>query len=63
MVIYEKIAREIEQHLQHLSSMPPSNPLIVVISSLMEATLMARSSRDIASAIALLQKVTSCGLY
>ncbi|XP_060561916.1 CCR4-NOT transcription complex subunit 1-like [Ruditapes philippinarum] len=56
MVIYEKIAREIEQHLQHLSNMPPSNPLIVVISSLMEATLMARSSRDIASAIALLQK-------
>ena len=57
--IYDKIAREIEQHLQ---SVPPSNPQVVQLHSLLEAVLLARNSREIVTALALLKKVWACGL-
>lgn len=54
--IYEKIAREMEQHLQHLIGIPPGNPLVGQLQGLLEAVALARNSHDIAAARALIQK-------
>ena len=54
--IYDKIAREIEQHL-HTVMAPPSNPQVQTLHSLMEAVIVARNSKEIQTAHALLQKV------
>ncbi|KAJ8302562.1 hypothetical protein KUTeg_018958 [Tegillarca granosa] len=54
--IYEKVAREMEQHLQHLIGIPPGNPLVGQLQGLLEAVALARNSHDIAAARALIQK-------
>ena len=54
--IYDKIAREIEQHL-HTVIAPPTNPQVQTLHSLMEAVIVARNSKEIQTAHALLQKV------
>lgn len=58
--MYDKIASEIKQHVQ-MVALPPGNSHFVQLHSLLEAVLLARSSREIVSALALLQKV--CGYY
>ena len=57
MQIYDKMARDIEQHLQHVMGVPATNPLYAQMTNLLETVLHARNSRDIQTAIALLQKV------
>jgi hypothetical protein len=58
--IYDKIAHDIEQYLlsQCALSQQPS-PLVQSLPSLLEAVLLARNSREIVTALALLQKVSS----
>jgi len=56
ILIYGKIAQEIEHLLQQCVNVSSSNPLLVQMRSLLETILLARSTRDIVSAIALLQK-------
>ncbi|KAK6167378.1 hypothetical protein SNE40_021420 [Patella caerulea] len=56
MIIYEKIVREIEQHLQQMINIPSSNPMIAQLNSLMEAIILARQNREMVTAVALLQK-------
>ena len=58
MQIYDKMARDIEQHLQHIMNVPATNPLYAQMTNLLETVLHARNSRDIQTAIALLQKVS-----
>ncbi|XP_064610278.1 CCR4-NOT transcription complex subunit 1-like isoform X2 [Liolophura sinensis] len=53
--MYDKIASEIKQHVQ-MVALPPGNSHFVQLHSLMEAVLLARSSHEIVSALALLQK-------
>jgi CCR4-NOT transcription complex subunit 1 len=53
--IYDKLCREIEQHL-HAIIATPSNPQMAALSSLLEAVLMARHDRDMVTAVPLLQK-------
>ncbi|XP_064641680.1 CCR4-NOT transcription complex subunit 1-like isoform X3 [Lineus longissimus] len=55
--IYDKIAHDIEQYLlsQYAISQQQS-PLLQSLASLLEAVLLARNSREIVTAIALLQK-------
>ncbi len=53
--IYDKIACEVEQHL-HAIMVPVSNPLKASLHGLMESVLLARNSREIVTALALLQK-------
>ncbi|XP_046333509.2 CCR4-NOT transcription complex subunit 1-like isoform X5 [Haliotis rufescens] len=55
-MIYEKIARDIEQHLQQMMGIPAGSPMGSQLHSLLEAVLLARNSREIVTAIALLQK-------
>ncbi len=54
--IYDKIAREIEQHL-HTVMAPPSTPQVQALHSLLEAVVVARNSKEVSTANALLQKV------
>ena len=58
MQIYDKMARDIEQHLQHIINVPATNPLYAQMTNLLETVIHARNSRDIQTAIALLQKVS-----
>nr|XP_006813651.1 PREDICTED: CCR4-NOT transcription complex subunit 1-like [Saccoglossus kowalevskii] len=53
--IYDKCAGDIEQYLQ-CTVATPNNPLLSAIHSLLEAVLLARNSREIVTALALLQK-------
>ena len=57
MQIYDKMARDIEQHLQHVIGVPGTNPLYAQMTNLLETVLHARNSRDVQSSMALLQKV------
>ena len=56
--IYEKIAREIEQHLHSLIA-APNSPQVIALKSLLDNVLLAHNSRDVVSALQLLQKVRS----
>jgi CCR4-NOT transcription complex subunit 1 len=53
--IYDRIARDIEQHL-HAIIAPPGSAQVAVLHSLLEAVLLARNSREIVTALGLLQK-------
>ena len=54
-LIYDKICREIDQHL-HLIIAPQSNPQVAALTSLREAVLMAPHMRDMVTASALVLK-------
>ncbi len=57
--IYDKVVREIEQHIHALMNPPPqsSNPHLTTLAGLMEAMYLARSNpRDVTTAQGLLQK-------
>ncbi|XP_070574645.1 LOW QUALITY PROTEIN: CCR4-NOT transcription complex subunit 1-like [Ptychodera flava] len=53
--IYDKCAADIEQYI-HAAVAPPNNPHVQAMHSLLEAVLLARNSREIVTALALLQK-------
>ncbi|WAR11775.1 CNOT1-like protein [Mya arenaria] len=55
MLIYEKIAREIEQSISQ-AGVAGTNPLLAQMRALLDTIMMAGASRDLASAMALLQK-------
>nr|KAG5712160.1 hypothetical protein BaRGS_014510 [Batillaria attramentaria] len=55
MMIYERIVRDLEQHLQ-MVAMLPSNPLLTQLHSLLESAVQARNSREPRAANHLLQK-------
>ncbi|XP_052816540.1 CCR4-NOT transcription complex subunit 1-like isoform X2 [Mya arenaria] len=57
MLIYEKIAREIEQSISQ-AGVAGTNPLLAQMRALLDTIMMAGASRDLASAMALLQKAT-----
>ena len=63
MQIYDKMARDIEQHLQHVIGVPGTNPLYAQMTNLLETVIHARNSRDVQSSMALLQKVVLVQLY
>ena len=48
--IYDKIAREIEQHLR-LAISPPNSPQVQALRGLLEAVILARNSREIVTAL------------
>ncbi|KAL5022887.1 hypothetical protein ScPMuIL_002042 [Solemya velum] len=54
--IYERVGREIEQHLQQLGGLPPTNHPAAHLHALYEAVLLARTTRELSSAMTLLQK-------
>ncbi|XP_033113474.1 CCR4-NOT transcription complex subunit 1-like isoform X3 [Anneissia japonica] len=54
--IYDKCATEIEQHIQHVSMIAPNNQHLHVMELLLEAVVLARNSREIVTALSLLQK-------
>ena len=53
--IYNKLAREIDNHI-HTVMAPPSNPQVVALHKLLEAVILARNSREVVTALALLTK-------
>ncbi|KAI8491153.1 CCR4-NOT transcription complex subunit 1, partial [Branchiostoma belcheri] len=53
--IYDRIISELEQHL-HAILAPPTNQQVAAMHSLLEAVILARNSREIVTALALLQK-------
>lgn len=53
--IYDKLISELELLTHNL--MPPNNPHVVALHSLIEAVILTRSTREVSSAMALLQKV------
>lgn len=53
--IYDKLISELEILTHNL--MPPNNPHVVALHSLIEAVILTRSTREVSSAMALLQKV------
>lgn len=53
--IYDKIASELESYIQSCMA-PPSNPQVAGLHSLLESVILARNSREIVTALALLQK-------
>ncbi|CAG2231245.1 CNOT1 [Mytilus edulis] len=56
--LFERIIREIEQHVQQLQIMfPASNPQINQLHSLLEALTMLRNSREQVTVVNLIQKV------
>ena len=55
MAMYERMVRDLEQHMQHLMTVPLPNPLIAQLQSLREEVLINRVDHDTAGA--LLQKV------
>lgn len=55
-LIYERIVRDLEQHLQVISIMP-NNPMTVQLHSLLDTAIQTRNSRDSRAANILLQKV------
>ena len=55
-MIYERIVRDLEQHLQVISIMPNS-PMTVQLHSLLDTAIQTRNSRDSRAANILLQKV------
>lgn len=55
--IYERIIREMELHLQQLITLPASNPLLAQMRGLLETVIMSATTKDITSAVALIQKV------
>lgn len=61
--IYDKMAREIEQHVQHVIGIPVTNPLYVQMTSLLETVVRARNFRDVQTAIAVLQKVMRASVF
>ncbi len=56
--IYDKCVQEIEQHLHALMQAGASSQHIQVLQLLLEAVVLARNSREIVTALALLQKVS-----
>ena len=58
--IYDKCVQEIEQHLHALMQAGASTQHIQVLQMLLEAVVLARNSREIVTALALLQKVRNC---
>lgn len=55
MTIYDRIVRDLEQHLQ-MVAMLPSNPLTTQIHGLLESAIQARNSREPRTSSILLQK-------
>lgn len=55
--IYDKCVSEIEQHLHALIQSSAQNQHMQVLHTLLEAVVLARNSREIVTALALLQKV------
>lgn len=62
MLVYDRIIRDLEQHLQ-LVAMLPSNPLTSHLHSLLDAAVQARNTREPRAAITLLQKVNFCSFH
>jgi len=56
LVIYDKLARETEQHIAQANA-ASTHPLLVQMRGLHEAIMMVRAGRDVVQANALLQKV------
>ncbi|ESO94093.1 hypothetical protein LOTGIDRAFT_239532 [Lottia gigantea] len=56
MMIYEKIIREIETHLQCMMNMSTANPMMAQLNSLMDSIMLARQNREVISAAALVKK-------
>lgn len=53
--IYDKLISELEIMTHNL--MPPNNPHVVALHSLIETVILTRSTREVSSAMVLLQKV------
>lgn len=53
--IYDKLINELEIMTHNL--MPPNNPHVVALHSLIETVILTRSTREVSSAMVLLQKV------
>ncbi|MEQ2197751.1 CCR4-NOT transcription complex subunit 1 [Xenoophorus captivus] len=57
MKIYDKCITDLEQHLHAIPSTLTMNPLTLGLRNLLEAVVLARTSRDGIAALGLLQKV------
>lgn len=55
--IYDRIIHEMDLQLQQLITLPTSNPLLAQIRGLRETVFMSATTKDITSAVALIQKV------
>lgn len=53
--IYNKLGREIDTQL-HAIMAPATNPQVIALQKLLEAVVMARNSREVVTALGLLQK-------